>query len=461
MLSNFNKDLSALALVERYKTGQADPVSVVEGCLKKASSSQAKGVFITLTPERARQEALASRDRYRRGAPLSPLDGVPIAWKDLFDIEHYSTTAGSSIYRSAAPAAKDAEIVANSTLHGLITIGKTNLSEFAYSGLGLNPHYGTPINPCYQPARIPGGSSSGSALTVAMGIVPCAIGTDTSGSVRIPASFNGIIGFKASVQRFLKQGVYPLSKTLDSIGIFAHKMEDCIQLDAVLRNNTEINTTAVDIKNCTFIVPENIVFAGVEPSVLKNFDNTINALEKNGATIDYKTIPALTEVQQAFAKYGTIVAAEAYQQYASILNSPKALELDPNIRHRLSLAAHHSSEDYYCLQQLRPALIQAISTFLNGDILTYPTLPCTAPLLKPLLENNKIFAETNAQLLRNTMLTNYLDMPGIALPNGFDEQGLASSVMLSVPSGRDDFLLSLSVEIESFIFKVMSGSNIT
>src|SRR5215216_5741711 len=215
-----------------WPPGERDAVAVCERALERARATTA--VFTSLTEERALREARASAARLRERAPLGPLDGVPVAWKDLIDVAGAVTTAGSALRRGAAPATADAPIVARLAAAGMICVGKTYLTELAYSGLGLNPHFGTPPNPC-APARIPGGSSSGSAVAVAAGVVPCAIGTDTSGSIRVPAAFCGIVGFKPTAARIDRAGVVALAPTLDSVGPLATSVADLVALDAALR----------------------------------------------------------------------------------------------------------------------------------------------------------------------------------------------------------------------------------
>ena len=210
--------MTALALGRRLASGELDAVALAEESLARARA--AGPAFIAVTEERALREARASAARLRAGAPLGPLDGVPVAWKDLIDVAGVPTTAASALRRDAPPARADAPVVTRLAAAGMVCVGKTNLSELAYSGLGLNPHFGTPPNP-YGAARIPGGSSSGSAVAVALGVVSCAIGTDTSGSIRVPAAFCGLVGFKPSAARVDRAAIQPLAPSLDSVGPLA------------------------------------------------------------------------------------------------------------------------------------------------------------------------------------------------------------------------------------------------
>src|SRR5208282_4428358 len=230
---------SAAEIGRLIATRSLDPIEVAQYFLERIERDRGNPSFIVVTRERALKEAAASRKRHREGRPAGLLDGVPVAWKDLVDMAGERTTAGSALFAESAPKQEDAPIVANLTAAGLVALGKTNLSEFAFSALGLNPHFGTPRNP-RDPGtpRVAGGSSSGAAVAVAAGLAPCAIGSDTGASIRAPASFCGIVGFKTSEGRIDKRGVFPLSRTLDTIGPLAHTVEDCVLIDVALRGQS-------------------------------------------------------------------------------------------------------------------------------------------------------------------------------------------------------------------------------
>ena len=216
---------------------------------------------------------------------------MPIGWKDLFDIEGHVTTAGSVVLKSNPPAKSDAALVGGGHRAGMVTIGTLNMTEFAYSGIGINPHYGTPRNPNDKKLhRSPGGSSSASGVVVAKGLLPVAIGTDTGGSIRIPASFNGVVGYKTSTGHYDMRGVFPLSRTLDSLGPLAQTVEDCVLVDRVLRGSTK-SIARRDVKGMEFIVPTNIMFDDVEEAVQANFDAALARISKAGCKIKRKPFP--------------------------------------------------------------------------------------------------------------------------------------------------------------------------
>jgi aspartyl-tRNA(Asn)/glutamyl-tRNA(Gln) amidotransferase subunit A len=248
-LKNFDMNgRTALQLSAWMSAGLVSAEAIAERTLAAIAACDDQAIFTLLTAERARAEAKASARRLREGRPASILDGVPIVWKDLFDLEGLPTTAGSHLLEAAPPAKTDAAVVSRLKDAGMICIGRANMTEFAYSGIGLNPHYGTPRNPHGRAEpRVPGGSSSGSAVVVARGLAPVAIGSDTGGSVRIPAAFNGIIGYKASTDRYPMNGVFPLSPTLDTLGVFSRTVADAVAVDALLCGLTTPNARKAPI----------------------------------------------------------------------------------------------------------------------------------------------------------------------------------------------------------------------
>ena len=282
MIDNLEKQ-SAAEIGRLIAKGGLDPVEVAEFFLDRIERDRDNPSFILVTRKRALEEAAASRKRHREGRAAGPLDGVPIAWKDLVDMAGERTTAGSALYAESPPKEKDAPIVANLAAAGMVALGKTNLSEFAFSALGLNPHFGTPRNP-RDPAtpRIAGGSSSGAAVAVAGGLAPCAIGSDTGGSIRAPASFCGIVGFKTSEGRIDKQGVFPLSRTLDTIGPMAHTVEDCVLIDMALRGQSSTPVRPIDLGGVEFVVPDKTGIDDAEPAVAANLETTMKRLAGGG-----------------------------------------------------------------------------------------------------------------------------------------------------------------------------------
>lgn len=450
---NFSQ-MSAASLGRSMAEGVFDPVDVCEHFLECIENAEDKAVYLEVTAERARAEAIASRKRHRDGRSLGPLDGVPISWKDLFDVAGTRTTAGSEILRDTAPVERDAVVVANAATAGMVCLGKVNLSEFAFSGLGINPHFGTPRNPFDSDIpRIPGGSSSGSAVSVARGLAPCSIGTDTGGSVRIPAAFNGLVGYKSSEGRIEKRGVFDLSPTLDTVGPLTKTVEDAVLLDALLRGAVLPGAMRAAVSGITIMVPENIVFDDAEDAVVKNFDACLAKLEAAGARIKRRKMPILDEMRALTLAHGAIVSAESYMVHKSRIESANGRKIDPRVVTRILNGDKMSALDILTIQRERKRLIAAFDTELDGGLLAMPTVAHTAPEIAPLEADTDQYHAVNMLTLRNTMIGNFLATCGLTLPSGRDARGLPTSILFSGSLGSDDRLLSLGLGIE----KELSG----
>jgi aspartyl-tRNA(Asn)/glutamyl-tRNA(Gln) amidotransferase subunit A len=439
--------LSATALARFYRDGAITPSEATDWFLSRIETTTDRAIFITVTAVRARAEAAASTARYRAGASLGPLDGVPVAWKDLFDLAGTTTTAGSDIYRSAPKARADATVVCNLADAGLVSLGKVNLSEFAYSGLGLNPHFGTPRNPCDAKIhRAPGGSSSGSAVAIAAGLAPVAIGTDTGGSVRIPAAFNGLVGFKTAEGSIDKTGIFALSPTLDTVGPLARTVEDCLLLYSALRG-APVDAKPADFSALRFVVPTNIVFDGAEEAVVANFRRLLATLEQKGAKVVERSVGAFDGVV-ATAAHGNITAAEAYFAHRALVESADVGRVDPRVVARIMRGASMSAYDLLALQAKRTELQRKLRAELDGALLAFPTVPHTAPPVAPLEADPELFHAVNLKTLRNTMLGNFLNLPGFAIPSGTDANGLPTSILISAPAGSESLLFAASLAVE-------------
>ncbi len=426
---------------------------VAERTLAAIAACDDQAIFTRLTKERARGEARAAARRLRDGRPASALDGVPIVWKDLFDLSDLPTTAGSRLFEAAAPAEADAPVVARLKGAGMVCIGRANMTEFAYSGIGLNPHYGTPRNPHGRgDARAPGGSSSGSAVVVARGLAPVAIGTDTGGSVRIPAAFNGIIGYKASSGRYPMAGVFPLSQTLDTLGVFARTVEDAAVVDAAMRGLVAPGARQEPLAGLRVLVPTNVVLDDCEPAVLRNFEAALARLERAGAAIERGPMPVFDEIQALSARHGPIVAAEAYALHKGRVEGPDVGLIDRRVAKRIAVASSIAMVDYIVIMQARARLMEATNPGLQGRCLVaMPTVAHTAPSIAVLEADDDLFTRVNAKTLRNTALGNFLGWCGVSFPNGVDEAGLPTGLLLSGAPNTDDHLLSVSLAAQEIV----------
>ena len=435
----------ATSMAEDFASGRSDPVQALEQALDQASRSAS--VFISLTAERARREAEASAARWRAGQPLSGFDGVPVAWKDLFDVAGSVTTAGAAYRRNAPAALLDAPSVGLLCRAGMVSIGKTNLSELAYSGLGLNPHFGTPHNPhgTDQP-RIPGGSSSGSAVAVAAGIVPIAMGTDTAGSIRIPAALNGVVGYRSSSRRYSRDGVFPLARSLDSLGPLTRSVRDALAIDDLLHGRTQTHS-ARSLKGQRFVLAQQ----DVEPAVRNNLLSAVAQLKAQGALIEERECPTFQATLDLIKHHGWLGAFEAFALHQTLLDSADAEQLDPRVRRRLEAARALPASKLIHLTDARRRLQQQLLDDLDGAILITPTVAHVAPALAPLENDDDLFVNTNLATLRLTMPGSLLDMPGVTLPSGRDAQGLPTGLLLSAPTGEDARLLRAALSVETVL----------
>lgn len=436
--------LDACSIAALFAEGQLSPLDFTDACL--AAAEKSSGIFITLTPERARKEAAASARRWQQGAPLSALDGIPVAWKDLFDIAGTRTTAGSATRRNAPAAVCDAALVARLTQAGMVTMGKTNLSEFAFSGLGINPTFGTPaLLAADGEEQVPGGSSSGAARAVALGLACIAMGTDTAGSVRIPAAFNGVMGYRSSRQRYDASGVFPLADSLDTLGPLCRSVRDARALDVILCGVEEETYPA------PALVVDSQLMDAADAAVREQGYRLLSSLAAAGIVVEYRRLNAFHDALAWIAAHGWPGAVEAFQLHAALLSSPAAENIDPFIRRRLMASGRIDPAVLTTFLRQRPLWQQALADELNGAVLVTPTVAHTAPRLAPLVADAEAFAVVNSATLRLTMPGSLLDMPGVALPSGVTANGLFTSLLFSLPTGEDRRLLMAASAVSDLL----------
>ena len=304
---------TALALGHAIETGQCSPVDLVESCLDRITGAglEAAG-FVRLTPARARAEAEAAARRAAAGLRRSPLDGVPVSWKDLVDTAGTLTEGGSPQLAGRTPA-RDAEVLRRARAAGLVCIGKTLTVEFALGGIGSNPHFGTPPNAAMKDVpRVPGGSSAGAAVSVAGGHVPIGIGSDTGGSVRIPAAWNRLVGFKTGIGAVPRDGVLPLSPTLDTVGPLCRTVADAASMFAVLAADTPVDLSQVQAQDLRLLAATNLVLDDADADVVEAMAAAVETLQAAGATVVEAEIPEFTDMHDLLQRHGGIVTAEGY-----------------------------------------------------------------------------------------------------------------------------------------------------
>lgn len=449
------KSFGAMSIAELsalIQMGKVDPIEVTESVLSGIKAYPDKAVFISLLEDRATAEARAASKRLKEGRSLGLLDGIPIAWKDLFDIEGLPTTAGSKVLKKATPAAKDAAIVDLLKQAGMVAIGRTNMSEFAFSGIGINPHYGTPHNPHGKDApRIPGGSSSGSGVAVAAGLVPVAMGTDTGGSIRIPAGFNGIVGYKATRGRYAMNGVYPLATSLDSLGPLCRTVQDAVWVDAAMRGLAAPRTPRKPAQPLDIVIPTNIVFDGAEPGVVAAFEAAIERLAKAGAKITRLAFPTFDELPKLMVKYGPMVTAEAFALHREKLSGPDAAEMDHRVVARTRLGEKTSLSDYIAIVENRARMIAETEALIGDRFVAMPSVAHVAPPIAPLEKDDELFFATNGKTLRNTGFGNFLDWCGVSIPCGTGDADMPVGFLLSANANCDETLLQAAMAYEEII----------
>ena len=417
----------------------------VERALAQIEATKTSHVFTRVYADRARAEADAADARRRDGTGLGPLDGTIVSIKDLFDVAGETTTAGSALLRTAAPATQDAPVVARLRRAGAVIIGKVNMSEFAYSGLGLNPHFGTPGN-AVNPAHAPGGSSSGSGVSVADGTSEISIGTDTGGSIRIPAAFNGIVGFKPTVGRVPTTGAFPLSYTLDSVGPLARTVQQCADADAIMSGGEPREVTPFPLENLRIGIPRGLMFENVDAVVGAAFEAQVNALAQQGARVFDVSINDLILAMRQITAPGPIAAIEAAAVHADWIDS-RAADYDRRVLSRIVAGRSVPAAAFIRMMRARTELIAAMDARLAEiDALMLPTVPTVAPAIAPLEADDELFGRINLQTLRNPMLGNLFQLTGVSLPVRTDT--LPVGLMLLARGGSDAKMLALAKGVQ-------------
>lgn len=434
------------------REGRRDPVDLVAEVFDRIAAHDDPALFLRTLRPRAESEARAARERLRAGNPTSLIDGVPLAWKDLFDVAGSVTTAGSAVLRDTAPATADAALVHAAMRAGMVSVGCVNMTEFAYSGIGLNPHYGTPRNP-RDPvvARSPGGSSSGSGAVVAAGIVPVSIGTDTGGSIRIPAAFNGVVGYKTSVGHYPMDGVFPLARTLDTLGPLAQTVDDCVLTDAALRGLRGPAIMAAPLAALDLVIPDAFLMDDLAPAVAANFDAAVQRLTAAGARVRRLALPDLRDVSELMGRYGPLTSAEAMDVHQDRLSGPDVARIDPRVVRRIRMADGMSAVDLIRLTRARAEWITRIDAILGDALLICPTTPTVAMPIAPLEADVEVFFHHNFRTLRNTAIGNFLDWCGLSIPSGQDGDAMPTGFMLCAPRGRDAQVLAAGLAIETLV----------
>jgi aspartyl-tRNA(Asn)/glutamyl-tRNA(Gln) amidotransferase subunit A len=448
---------TALELGTAIGKGTIDPVELTEHFLARiAEHDKAHTIYLRTTPARARAEALAARKRAQGNLRLSPVDGVPISWKDLFDTAGDVTSHGSLVLKDRV-SPRDAELVARATRAGLVCLGKTNQTEFAFSILGINPMLGTPANPFdAKVARIPGGSSSGAAVSIARGLAAGAIGSDTGGSIRVPAAWNGLVGLKTTFGRLPLDGALPLAPSLDTAGPLGRDVADTAALFAVLDgrfgagNKQPPDLAGTAPGDLRLIKPSRgVLWSVLEDGVGAALDTALSRLAKAGAAIVEAEAPEFDEAEAALLRHGPIHTAEAYAIWKDAIEAKPNLVFRPileRMRFGSTLSAANVENARATLAELGAKLAARIKA--EGAIVV-PSAAIGPPPIAALENDMDAYVKANVKALRNTRLGNFLGLCAISVPGGRDHNGIPVGLMVIGAPGWDERLLRIAKAIES------------
>lgn len=425
--------MTAAELGRGIDAGRIDPVALTEAFLDAmAGHPLTPRIYARDTAARARAEAAAARGRARAGLRRGPLDGVPISWKDLFDTAGTVTEAGSRLLAGRVPDA-DARVLGDATAAGLVCLGKTHMSEFAFSGLGLNPMTETP--PCVNDAgAVAGGSSSGAAASVAFGLAAAGIGSDTGGSVRVPAAWNDLVGLKTTAGRLPLDGVVPLCPSFDTVGPLARTVEDAALLFAALGGTPAPDLMGADLRGRRFMVLDTVATEGLRDAPARAFADAVTRLEQAGAIVTHGTVPEVTE---AMALSPILFTAEAYGVWRDVIEAaPDAMFAQ--IRDRFRIGTQYSAPDFVAawqaLHRLRAGWARAVAGF---DAVFVPTTANLPPDAARLMTDAAYYVEENLLTLRNTRIANLMGTCALTLPTAVPSAGLT---IIGSPGGEERLL---------------------
>ena len=433
--------------VRSRKSSAAD---LIECSIDAAGSAACTRAFLANRFDAARLAAQATDRAVAEGRDPGPLAGLAVSIKDLFDVAGEPTRAGSTVLADAPPAPRDAPAVARLRRAGAAFVGRTNMSEFAFSGVGINPHFGTPVNAAiaaFDPTpRIPGGSTSGGATSVAAGAAWVALGSDTGGSIRIPAALQGLVGFKSTARLVPTDAAIPLSTTLDTVSAMTRSVRDAIIVHEILAER-RVALTGKALAVFKLAVPRTLMLDGLDATVARAFERALATLAAAGARVETIDLPLLDELAAINAS-GGFAAAESWAWHHRLL-AERGADYDPRVALRIRRGEAMSAADYIELIAARRAWMARMEAALAPyDALLSPTVPIVAPALAPLVADDAAFFATNGQLLRNPAVVNFLDGCAISLPCHAEDE-LPVGLMLWAGSMRDDALLDAALAVES------------
>ncbi len=449
MLQQSSASFDLVEARARVAAGHLSAAEALRDSLEIARSPSCRHVFLGLFAKTAAIEAETVDALRDAGAPVPQLGGLAVSIKALFDVQGQRTTSASKLLQYAEVAAADCPAVHRLRRAGAALIGQTNQSEFAFSGVGINPHHGTPANPAGAADAaplIPGGSTSGGAVSVATGAAWAALGSDTGGSLRIPAALQGLVGFKNTARLTPAEGSIPLSPSLDTVGAITRSVRDAVLLHSILAQR-EVDLAPLPLHAMRIGVPRNLMLEALEPAVATAFARSLATLRRGGAQIEMVDIAELDEIAHINAA-GGFAPVEAWAWHRKHLPDHQA-DYDPRVAARIRRGEQMSGADYIDLLQTRRDWIARIARPLRGyDVMLSPTVPIVAPAMAPLIEDDNAFFATNAKLLRNPSVVNLLDGCALSLPCHLDGE-LPVGLMIWQHEMADDQVLAASLTIES------------
>ncbi|ADU35684.1 amidase [Variovorax paradoxus] len=438
-------NLPIATLRERIARGELTHEALIRQVLEAAALPSAQHVFTRTYADAALAAARHADAAQKAGVQLGALAGLPVSVKDLYDVAGETTMAGSAVCEGEPPAARDAVAVARLRTQGAAIVGKTNMTEFAFSGVGINPHYGTPHNPADAGMpRIPGGSSSGAAVSVALGLAVAGLGSDTGGSIRIPAALCGLVGFKSTQSRVPRTGAFELARSLDTVCAMARSVEDCLVADAAIAD-VPLVVRRRPLRGLRLAVPRTLMFDSIETPVARAFERSVQALSAAGAEVVDITLAELAEIASINAPGGfsPIEASAVHRERFAA----KREGFDSRVAARIALGTEVRAADYIVMQDHRRDWIGRVGHALEGfDALICPTVPIIAPPIASLAEDAAFF-QANGLLLRNTFAINFLDGCAFSLPCHAPDE-LPVGLMLSSVRGDDARLAAVALAVE-------------
>lgn len=431
----------------RLARGEATREAFVAQALEGAAAPAAQATFTRLYGDAALAAARGADALQANGVALPALAGLPVSIKDLYDVAGETTLAGSRVCIGEPPASADAPAVTRLRRAGAAILGKTNMTEFAFSGVGINPHFGTPHNPGdLQRARIPGGSSSGAAVSVALGLAVAGLGSDTGGSIRIPAALCGLVGFKCTQRRVPRQGALELSRTLDTVCAMTRSVQDCLTVDAVLSGG-ELPVRRRPLQGLRLAVPATLMLDGLDATVAAAFSRSLSRLSAQGAHIVDLPLAEVSEIAGINVP-GGLSPIEAFAVHRDRLARDRAA-FDARVAARVALGEAVRAADYLTLLDRRQDWIIRMEAALQGfDAFLCPTVPMVAPEIAPLQASDDAFFKTNGLLLRNPFVVNFLDGCAFSLPCHAPDE-LPVGLMLASVCNDDARLAAVALAVEA------------